>query len=54
MGAYPIAAPQPVEALYEEADRLLYLAKGLGRARYVVGPVEENASTPAAETLQEV
>ena len=53
VGAYPIAAPQPVEALYEEADRLLYLAKEQGRARYVVGEAEASmapgeAKTPAA------
>ena len=52
-GAQPIAAGQAAQELYEQADRLLYLAKGLGRARYVVGPAEENASTPAAESLQE-
>ena len=43
IGAQPVLRPGPAEALYREADGLLYQAKNRGKRQYVVGPEGERA-----------
>ena len=50
IGAQPVLRPGPAEALYREADGLLYLAKNRGKRQYVVGP--EEGAGDAAESPQ--
>lgn len=37
VGAAPVTPSEPLDALYQAADRLLYDAKTRGRDRYVIG-----------------
>ena len=50
IGAQPVLRPGPAEALYREADGLLYEAKNRGKRQYVVGP--EEGAGDAAESPQ--
>ena len=50
IGAQPVLRPGPAEALYREADGLLYQAKNRGKRQYVVGP--EEGAGDAAESPQ--
>ncbi len=45
IGAMPITFPNTVEALYQGADRLMYLAKKRGRDQYVIGGLGNNISS---------